>query len=121
MTAPAPPLPSGLVAGCTCDQAPADNPFADCGCRTCPELARQTAGCPCRGNRTLYGRSRGEAAGGLYAGMCDRCFTIARDVRGCGLRVAEHADLPPAGATARRSSVTAADAALEAPWITSAG
>jgi hypothetical protein len=81
-----------LAGACTC----AD--FTDdivCGCRACPERATAFAGCPHRLDQVLSGQSRNDR---LYDGLCDGCFEHAREVRDCGLRVAEHA-----GAACRRA------------------
>lgn len=72
------------VAGCTCHEYDVED---DCGCLACAEWSRAPAGCPHRLDRIVAG----EASNGLlYDGMCNDCFTAARDVRACGLRVAEH-------------------------------
>ena len=71
--------------GCTCDDyEDAD----DCGCLTCREQALGTAGCPHRLGQIIDGQARNDR---LYDGMCDDCFQQARDIRLCGMRVAEHA------------------------------
>jgi hypothetical protein len=70
---------------CTCADYDSEG---DCQCRRCPEVALGTAGCPHRLDRVVSGSARNDR---LYDGMCDQCFEGAREVRDCGLRVAEHA------------------------------
>lgn len=70
---------------CTCADYAEDD---DCGCVACVEQAKEFAGCPHRLDATLSGEARNDH---LYDGLCDSCFVSARDVRDCGLRVAEHA------------------------------
>jgi hypothetical protein len=73
-----------VSAACTCaDDENAD----DCTCLACRELARVVAACRRRLDQVVNGQARNDR---LYDGMCDECFQRARDIRDCGLRVAEH-------------------------------
>ena len=51
------------------------------------ERATILAGCPHRLERVVTAETRNDR---LYDGLCDECFEQAREVRDCGLCVAEH-------------------------------
>jgi hypothetical protein len=57
-----------------------------CRCRPCADMAAGSAICPHRLDAALAG----VVVGSRYAALCDLCFEEAREVRDCGLRVAEH-------------------------------
>jgi hypothetical protein len=59
-----------------------------CGCGVCAERATILAGCPHRLERVVTAEARNDR---FYDGLCNACFEQAREVRDCGLRVAEHA------------------------------
>jgi hypothetical protein len=59
---------------CTC--RPSES---GCTCQQCRDLAVVTAACPDRLDKLHGGR-----VASSYDGMCDECFTRARDIRRCG-------------------------------------
>lgn len=71
--------------GCTCHKYEGSD---DCACLACREQALAAAGCARRLELATVGEARNDR---LYDGMCSECFELARSIRMCGMRVAEHA------------------------------